>query len=189
LIFDLVDVLRSKGILTTEELPAATEAIAEAEERAAVPDVVDEAPNVPLRWPGIAIRVDPEDPEFPEPVDCAARMAVCKAVCCKLKFPLTSEEVEAGIAKWDIGHPYVIRQDSTGYCCHNDASTGGCTIYNDRPNLCRRYSCRYDTRIWTDFENMILNQEWIDSHVGRSDAILIEPEQSIDNRQSDPSFV
>jgi Fe-S-cluster containining protein len=101
-------------------------------------------------------------------------MAVCKAVCCKLKFALSSEEVDAGIAKWDIGHPYIIRQDSSGYCCHNDAATGGCTIYENRPMLCRRYSCRYDTRIWKDFDNMVLNDEWIDSHVGGADAILLE---------------
>ena len=100
-------------------------------------------------------------------------MHVCKAVCCKLKFALTSDEIEVGLVKWDIGHPYIIRQSSTGYCCHNDPETRGCGIYDDRPSLCRRFSCKGDDRIWTDFDNMIINQEWIDQHVGRSDAILL----------------
>ena len=29
-----------------------------------------------------------------EPVDCAARMAVCQAVCCRLKFALSQDEME-----------------------------------------------------------------------------------------------
>ena len=44
----------------------------------------------------IAIRVDDEGSELVgTPVDCAARMHVCKAVCCRLRFPLTVEEVES----------------------------------------------------------------------------------------------
>ena len=100
-------------------------------------------------------------------------MPVCQAVCCRLKFALSQEEVEQGQVKWDIGHPYVIRQDSNGYCCHNDAGSRSCAIYNDRPNLCRRYSCRHDNRIWTDFEGMVLNTEWITEHLGEGDAILL----------------
>ena len=39
-------------------------------------------------------------------------------------------------------------------------------MYENRPGVCRRYSCYRDERIWTDFDNMVLNQEWIDEHIG-----------------------
>ena len=96
-------------------------------------------------------------------------MHICRAVCCKLKFPLSCDEVDSGKVKWDVGHPYVIRHESTGYCTHNDTATGGCRVYEDRPAVCRRYSCAHDTRIWSDFEGMVLNQEWIDGHLSARD--------------------
>ena len=96
-------------------------------------------------------------------VDCDARMHVCKAVCCTLPFPLSAEEVEAGDVRWDLGHPYVIRQSAEGYCVHNDRTTGGCDVYDKRPGVCRGYSCAEDTRIWADFDNMVLNEEFLSS--------------------------
>jgi Fe-S-cluster containining protein len=167
---ELIEALSTKGVVSASDLPGATEAKARAEARQA--DAPQDDPQRSLRWPAIALRVDPEEPPEAEPVDCAARMHICKAVCCKLKFALSSEEVEAGKVKWDIGHPYIIRQDSTGYCCHNDPTSGGCRIYDERPGLCRRYSCRHDGRIWTDFEGMVRNEEWISTHIGGADAFL-----------------
>jgi Fe-S-cluster containining protein len=108
-------------------------------------------------------------------------------VCCRLKFALTQDEIERGHVKWDIGHPYVIRQDSTGYCSHNDCATRSCTIYNDRPRLCREYSCRYDQRIWADFDAMVLNTEWITEHLAGADAILLvdaEPPDPVETEAS-----
>jgi Fe-S-cluster containining protein len=179
---ELIDALMAKGLVVSDELPGATAAAAEADVRAAE-HLTEAEPS--LGWPKVAVRVDPSEPEADEPVDCGARMHICEAVCCKLKFALTSDEIEVGVVKWDIGHPYIIRQNSTGYCCHNDSASNGCTIYADRPSLCRRYSCKNDARIWTDFDNMVLNREWIDQHVGRPDAILLvdesEPDESISN--------
>lgn len=190
LLFNLVRALTAKGLVSEDELGVALDA---AVDEAVVDTVVDNAPDrgaapaappgaqeeggedgpdTPgIGWPTIALRVDSaEAGETPEVlVDCEARMPVCKAVCCKLKFPLSTEEVDAGAVKWDIGHPYIIRQESTGYCTHNDTSTGGCGIYADRPAICRRYSCAGDTRIWNDFDGMVLNHEWIDSHLGLRD--------------------
>jgi hypothetical protein len=42
--------------------------------------------------------------------------------------------------------------------------------------LCRRYNCRHDARIWSDFDAMVLNQAWIDDHLGGGDAILLVDE-------------
>lgn len=120
----------------------------------------------------ISLRVDDgiskgSDPEIQ--VNCAERMPVCQAVCCKLKFNLTPEEVEGGHVRWDLGMPYFIRQTAEGMCVHNDRTTGRCGIYDKRPRPCRRYRCAGDERIWKDFDNMVLNEEWLSGHlsVGR----------------------
>jgi Fe-S-cluster containining protein len=126
-----------------------------------------------VNWPGIAFRVDPEEPAPPVQVNCAERMHVCHAVCCKLNFALTPEEVEAGKVKWDLGFPYLIRHASNGYCCHNDTATGRCTVYADRPGVCHRYSCANDKRIWKDFDNMVLNEEWIRANLSNQTRITV----------------
>jgi hypothetical protein len=117
--------------------------------------------------PAAVLRSDDPEAEASEPVDCAARMHVCHAVCCTFDFALTAEEVEAGHAKFDLGRPYFIRHDASGYCTHNDSDSHGCTIYDDRPGLCHAYTCANDTRIWSDFDNMVLN-----------DAFLSQPRES-----------
>jgi Fe-S-cluster containining protein len=122
----------------------------------------------PFRWPAVVLGTS--DEETGPPVDCAARLPVCHAVCCMLKFALTAEEVEAGQVKWDIGHPYLIRGDRDGYCVHN-AADGGCGVYDARPSVCRRYSCAEDDRIWSDFDGMVLNTEWIDAHLPNSGTV------------------
>ena len=116
---------------------------------------------------GVAIRGDTDAPTVPaDEIDCEARIPYCKAVCCRLRFPLTVQEIETGPVKWDLGRPYFNRQAPNGYChCFDDASHG-CTVYNDRPTPCRVYSCAGDDRIWKDFEGMVINQEWIDAHLG-----------------------
>ena len=116
---------------------------------------------------GVAIRGDTDAPTVPaDEIDCEARIPHCKAVCCRLRFPLTVHEIESGPVKWDLGRPYFNRQAPNGYChCFDDASHG-CTVYNDRPTPCRVYSCAGDDRIWKDFEGMVINQEWIDAHLG-----------------------
>jgi Fe-S-cluster containining protein len=97
-------------------------------------------------------------------VDCAARMRICQAVCCKLEFALTREEVLAGEVQWDLSRPFFVGRATNGYCVHNDRRTGGCGVYADRPAICRRWSCANDPRIWKDFEQMMLNVEWLSTH-------------------------
>jgi Fe-S-cluster containining protein len=95
-------------------------------------------------------------------------MPICNAVCCKLHFALSQGEVESGKVKWDLGQPYYIRHETNGFCSHNDRQTGGCSIYADRPGVCRKYSCANDERIWKDFDNMELNREWLDANLNRA---------------------
>lgn len=114
---------------------------------------------------GILMRVDPEgEPPAESKVDCAARLHICKAVCCRMSFPLSAPEIEGGRVKWELGKPYFARKDARGQCVHRDEEAG-CEVYENRPRVCRGYSCEKDERVWKDFDKMILNQEWIDENL------------------------
>src|SRR5215467_8246950 len=41
-------------------------------------------------------------------IDCESRVHLCKAACCRLRFPLSSQDLEEGVVKWDLPHPYLI---------------------------------------------------------------------------------
>ena len=113
----------------------------------------------------LVLRRDDGESESPAiPVDCSARIHICQAVCCKLDFALTREEVLAGQVRWDLGRPFFVGRATNGYCVHNDRATGGCAVYANRPSICRRWSCANDARIWKDFEQMELNVEWLSAN-------------------------
>jgi len=153
--YGLLDALLAKGVLSSDEVSAAVENV-----RLQMVSQGD-VPNG-----GVALRVDgPEAQAPPVKVDCAARMHICHAVCCRLDFALTQTEVESGRVKWDLGRPYYIRHEANGFCTHNDRATGGCGVYENRPAICRNYSCANDGRIWKDFEKMELNHEWLSEHL------------------------
>jgi len=113
----------------------------------------------------LVLRRDDDVAERPAvQVDCGTRMAICQAVCCKLEFALTREEVLAGQVQWDLTRPFFVDRAQNGYCVHNDRRTGGCTVYADRPAVCRGWSCANDPRIWKDFERMELNVDFLSTH-------------------------
>ena len=150
----LIDVLVKRGLVSADELKRAIE------------DVRRESAEAgQLATIGAALRVDPPDAAVAD-VDCASRLPVCHAVCCRLRFALSAEDIEAGALKWDLARPYFNRRGADGYCHRSDSATRGCGIYDDRPTVCRGYSCAGDKRIWADFEGRVLNQEWIDTHLG-----------------------
>jgi Fe-S-cluster containining protein len=88
-------------------------------------------------------------------IDCAARLHLCQARCCQLVFPLTPQDLDEGIARWDYGNPYWIKRRDDGYCIHNDPETHFCMIHPQRPHVCRLFDCRKDPRIWIDFDQRI----------------------------------
>jgi Fe-S-cluster containining protein len=155
-LYAVVDVLISKGIAVPEVLQENVVRIKQ--------ELREKREDAYL---GISLRPESiEEAEF-VPVNCAERMHVCQAVCCKLDFALSSTEIESGQIKWDLGRPYFIRQEPrTCYCSHINPETRQCNIYHQRPSVCKQYSCANDGRIWKDFEKMELNQEWIDAHIG-----------------------
>ncbi len=152
----LIDLLVRLDVVQAEDVVAAVETTRK--------EIADAGRHATL---DVAIRVDGEAPPVPaEAIDCEARIPYCKAVCCRLRFALTVEEIESGPVKWDLGRPYFNRHGANGYCHQMDDETFGCNVYDERPLVCRQYSCAGDTRIWKDFDAMEINQEWIDGHVG-----------------------
>ena len=90
-------------------------------------------------------------------IDCAGRVHLCRAACCRLTFALSKQDIREGIVRWDLGQPYLIAQDKDGYCCHLDRASRSCGVREHRPVPCRAFDCRQDRRIWLDFERMIPN--------------------------------
>jgi Fe-S-cluster containining protein len=123
--------------------------------------------------PEVTYRVDPDDAPPPAEINCAERLHLCKAVCCRLNFALTPSEVRSGKIRWDPDHPYFISHEPDGYCSHYETGTGHCSIYADRPKLCRRYDCSRDGRVWKDFENMVPNEEWIQENLSNPNRVVL----------------
>lgn len=87
---------------------------------------------------------------------CEELIPICQARCCRLRFALSTEDLDEGVIRWDYGRPYMIRQrESDGRCVHNDPTTRFCTVHAVRPRICRTYHCQNDPRIWTDYEKRI----------------------------------
>jgi prolipoprotein diacylglyceryltransferase/Fe-S-cluster containining protein len=105
------------------------------------------------------------------PIDCASRIHLCHAACCKMHFALSGEDLEEGKIRWDVGQPYVIAQGDDGWCVHLDRETKCCGCYAARPLVCRTYDCRNDSRIWLDFERKIINPQVNDSRWPRKMAV------------------
>jgi Fe-S-cluster containining protein len=167
LLLGLIDALVARGVVSEHEVEPAARAVAD--------ELAERAEELPHR---VILRDDTaEQAARPEAfVDCAARMPVCRAVCCKLSVQLSAEEVEAGKVHWDLGRPYLLRREEDGRCTHQDRSSGFCGVYADRPRPCRQYSCANDRRIWRDFEGMVLNTEWLDTHLAADEPQLIQLE-------------
>lgn len=92
-------------------------------------------------------------------IDCESRYPICKGACCKLWFALSVQDLDEGIVKWNYSRPYGIAQGSDGRCVHQDRVSRKCTVYANRPHICRTYDCSKDKRIWLDFENRVINPD------------------------------
>lgn len=120
--------------------------------------MADEATS---RWDGARVLDDTRDKYTvtPAPVDCASRVSVCKAACCRLSFYLSKQDLGEHTVRWDVARPYHIARRADGWCVHCDPATRACGVHERRPLVCRRYDCREDGRIWQDFEQVIPTAE------------------------------
>jgi Fe-S-cluster containining protein len=139
----LADLLVRKGIIQHEELEGPLE------------QAHKEVAEVPMPRVRLAEMGDKYAEGESVEIDCASRIPLCQARCCSFKFFLTKQDLDEGVAKWDYGNPYWIKQAADGYCVHSDPRTRGCLIHAKRPHVCRRYDCRNDKRVWIDFEKRI----------------------------------
>ena len=150
--YALIELLIEKGLLSEEELNERKREMG----RRLVEKFDARGMNVALQESEVGKYEFEGGPQ----IDCASRVHLCKAACCRLKFPLSKEDLEEGVVKWDLQHPYVIAKRDDGYCAHMEQGCGGrCTIYEHRPLPCRAYDCRQDARIWADFENRVVSPE------------------------------
>jgi len=150
-LYALIEVLAEKGLVRIDELEQKKQEVA----TRLLESYLD-------RGMGVAMQEDERDKyTFSETVniDCASRVHLCHAACCRMSFALSQQDVEEGVVKWDLGRPYLIAQDSDGYCRHLDRESNSCTVRKQRPLPCRGYDCRQDKRVWVDFEKRIINPQ------------------------------
>ncbi len=94
------------------------------------------------------------------PVPCEELLPICRARCCRLGFPLATQDLNECVARWDYVRPYaILHRKGDGRCVHNQPKSYRCGIYEHRPQPCRTFDCREDPRIWDDFENRVLAPE------------------------------
>lgn len=109
---------------------------------------------------------DPEEDKYAfdknPGIDCGDRLKACKAICCKIPFALSRQDVEEGVVRWEFGRPYLIAHGNDGYCVHLDRKTYQCAIYDQRPVPCRGFDCRENKQwpVWTDFNNKRMNNKF-----------------------------
>jgi Fe-S-cluster containining protein len=150
-LYALVELLEEKGIITIEELDARKTTVAERVKKR----FLDKGMGVHLQEPEqdkYAIQGSVE-------INCGDRVHLCQAACCRLWFPLSRQDVDEGVVKWDLRFPYIIAQDDQHYCRHLDHATCQCTVYEHRPLPCRTFDCRQDKRIWRDFAKGVINPD------------------------------
>jgi hypothetical protein len=159
-LYSLIELLVEKKLLTIEELDERKRQVAE---------------RLVKRFVDSGLGLMYQDPEYDKytfdkeaDVDCESKLDTCKAICCKLPFALSKQDVEEGIIRWEFGRPYLIAHNEDGYCVHLDRNTYKCTVREYRTVPCRGFDCRNNEKwhIWKDYEKKILNPEL----VGRIDS-------------------
>ena len=143
----IVQLLIDKGLIARDEFMTARDAAAERI-----------AGHQQRSWVGPWLTVIDETQEAKPAklVDCETRHPTCQAACCTFyKVILTEGEVRGGALLWDLGAPYSLPRGPSGHCAYLDRESLKCTVWQDRPFVCRGYSCESDREIWADFEKVI----------------------------------
>jgi putative zinc- or iron-chelating protein len=143
----VVDLLCKRGLITAEELEASRQEVG----RRLAAQFDD-------KGLGILLQENEEDKyafKGEVAIDCASRISLCRAACCRLTFALSKQDVREGTVQWNLEKPYVIARGRDGYCTHLERNSMGCGIWKSRPVPCRAFDCRKDARIWIDFEKRI----------------------------------
>lgn len=80
--------------------------------------------------------IHPDDSKIDPGVSCSN----CQAVCCRLTVVLTADDqiAEHQVARADNGVA-TMAQGSDGWCVALDRATMSCSIYEQRPSVCRKF--------------------------------------------------
>ncbi len=122
----------------------------------------------------VAQRPDKYKAGVAKAVNCAERVHLCGAACCRFTFYLTAQDVAEGVVKYDKEDPYKIAQDQDGWCAHVDRRDLSCAVHLRRPAVCREYDCSSDARIWEDFDGMVINPNLWKSKESNHDGTITE---------------
>lgn len=124
----LASILTERGLLTNDELETQ-----QAEERKRLMSVLNREDF------GVAISEEfPDKYDIPADklpkIDCEARLPLCGAACCSMRFALSTQDLDEGVVRWEYGQPYLIRHDNAvGRCVHQDPDDFHCGVYEKRP--------------------------------------------------------
>jgi Fe-S-cluster containining protein len=152
-LYALIELLNEKGLLSIEELDERKKQVAE---------------RLVKKFTESGIGLMYQDPEYDKytfeneaDVDCQSRLDTCRAICCKLPFALSKQDVEEGIIRWDFTRPYLIAHGDDGYCVHLDRETYMCAQREHRTVPCRGFDCKDNERwqVWLDYDKKIINPE------------------------------
>ena len=149
-LYSLIELLVTKGIIGIEELDQRKKA-------------VEKRLNDSFKEAGIGVRVqnagiNKYKLKDGAEIDCENRKHICRAACCTFAYALSLQDIREGI-RWSLGKPFMNAKEPDGYCVHLNRDTLTCNIYEQRPAVCRQYSCRNDHRVWLDFDKMIINPD------------------------------
>ena len=95
-------------------------------------------------------RTDPSGEDIDPSVQCSS----CEAVCCRLTVVLMPEDhVPEWLTTRDERGLETMAKGEDGWCAALDRHTQRCTIYDERPAICRKYamggpSCRHERKLW-----------------------------------------
>jgi Fe-S-cluster containining protein len=149
LLYSLIEVLVGKGVIHVHELEERRKMLVES-----INQHDEQKPKVHLL--DVPDKYD-QRTEIVADIDCRKNHSICKGMCCTLWFALSVQDLDEGITKWNYSQPYAIAQDQDGYCVHLNRADYSCSIYENRPLICRTFDCRRDDRIWSDFGKKVIN--------------------------------
>ena len=91
---------------------------------------------------------------YVESIDPSVHCSDCEAACCQLTVVLMPED---DVPEWLIQHnshgPDTLAKGEDGWCAAIDPNTSRCTIYDQRPTICRKFTmgspgCREERDRW-----------------------------------------
>lgn len=74
-------------------------------------------------------------------IDTSVSCGTCAAVCCRLTVILSSEdEIPERYVRHSVNGPDTMARGKDGWCLALDRELKCCSIYDERPDVCRRFA-------------------------------------------------